>query len=123
MMRLLQVRDVFARTATLSRLSVQYPGPLWYAGRDSGWVANEFPGRVHDFAFVLEDEDRGLESSWDRDRVLAAWVRGETAIPATEGAEDYRVVLTWSARFHDRVLSDGARMTLDGRVPLVECAL
>lgn len=56
-------------------------------------------GRVYiDGKFVcnsLEDQDRGLMQYMSVSEVLAAKIKGATAIPAG----DYKVMFTWSSRF------------------------
>lgn len=107
-MRLVLTRDVFTRTTTLSRLSVVYDGALAYG--PGGWAADNPRGPLP-FGYVCEDEDRGLHRSMAPIYLTRLKVRGETAIPATDGAEDYVVSRTWSNRFHDR--------TPDGKMILV----
>lgn len=91
-------RDVFTPTTTLGRLSIQYPGPLWYT--PGGWVTNEHPGRVHEMGYVCEDEDRGLNATDDLDHIRRVKVPEETAIPAGR----YRVHRTWSPRYQRLVM-------------------
>ncbi len=45
--------------------------------------------------FILEDVDRGLDSSMTLEEIAAKKVYGKTAIPAGR----YEVVITWSNRF------------------------
>lgn len=45
--------------------------------------------------YILEDKDRGLDSSWDIDRINREKVYGRTAIPTGE----YRIEWTYSQRF------------------------
>lgn len=115
-MRLVATRDVFTRTTTLAQLAVVYDGPLAYG--PGGWLASNPRGPLP-FGYLCEDEDRGLLRGWGDARCKAAKVKGETAIPATEGGEDYQIVLTYSPKYADRQGMDGKPLCLDGRMMLV----
>lgn len=110
------LRDVFTRTTTLSQLLVVYDGQLAFG--KGGWKADNPRGPLP-FGFLCEDEDRGLLRSWGEARCRAAKVKAETAIPATEGAEDYLITLTHSPKYAERLGADGVRLCQDGRMMLV----
>lgn len=82
-------RDVFTLTTTLGILTVD--------GKS--------------FGYVCEDEDRGLDQSMPLAEVQRLKVPKETAIPAGR----YRVMRTWSNRFHEK--TDDGKMMLVCDVP------
>jgi hypothetical protein len=91
-MLLTLTRDSFAADWTLGRLAVTYDGQLAF-GSD-GWHPRNPRGPL-DFAFVCEDQDRGLAKSMPLEEIRRRKVAAETAIPVGE----YVVRRTWSPKY------------------------
>lgn len=86
-MKLLATRYHFAKTFTMSRLSVIYNGPLRYTWHPDGarWVPNDDPDQIYPFAYWLEDRDRWLDKEMPLAQLQQLKIKKETAIPAGLG--------------------------------------
>ncbi len=94
-MLLTDTRDVFGDDFTLGVLRVTYEA-LAYDGRR--WVPNVRGPIPLDFAFVCEDEDRGMDAS--NPATLDRKVPTDTAIPVGR----YRIARTWSPKYQRAVM-------------------
>jgi len=79
------------------------------AWKKTGYTIGRFFVNGDRFHESLEDEDRGLDSTWSEAQVKAAKIFGQTAIPAGT----YKVILSVSPKYKDR---DWAK-EFDGLVP------
>ena len=81
MLTILLERDIFQPGYTLGVVSIIYPGAVWYESEQTGWVDNEFPGRVCPFGYSCEDTDRNLDLTMSLTNIKKVKVKGRTAIP------------------------------------------
>lgn len=91
------MRDQFCDNRTLSRVSIQWGYGLDF---DGDWGVSQFPGRVRDFGFACEDQDRGLEDWMPLEFLKRHKVPGETCIPVGT----YPFARTWSDKFERRMM-------------------
>lgn len=91
------VRDLASPQWTMSTVSIQYDGPLAYAGKAAGWQEQHDDTREAwlPFGFCMEDVDRGLAQTMTLTEIARLKVREETAIPTGK----YQVRRTWSPKF------------------------
>lgn len=79
---------------TLSRVHIEYDGPMRYSY--VGWQPQSSPSPDrHLFGWALEDQDRGLDTTMTLAEIAAIKVHGTTAIPTG----DYDVAITMSRRW------------------------